>query len=132
MNYRNYSLLFGFSVWLIATLIFSLYGHIFLHVENNLVISGLFLFTVPVLYLLVRFVFNRFNLNNELKIRSAIYMAAPGMLGDVFCIKFHSIVFPNLSLEQVVVLGSWVLWVYTVVLFSGQINGKSEQLSSIT
>jgi hypothetical protein len=53
-------------------------------------------------------------------------MAAPGMLGDVLCIQFHDVVFPTLSIEQVIVLSSWIVWAYVVVLLVGLSRKKTE------
>lgn len=124
MNYQKFSLLFGFSVWLVATLVFRYLGHTFFLIENDLLITGFFIATIPLLYFLIQWVFRRYELNEGEKVRSVVLMALPGMIGDVACIKFHAIVFPTLTVEQAVVLGSWVLWAYTIVLLTGLIDSK--------
>lgn len=119
MNYQKFSLLFGFSVWLVATLVVRYWGNAIFQVENKLLLSGLFLGAIPVLYLLANWVFSLYNLSGDAKLRSAVLMTAPGMVCDVACIKFHYVVFPTLTLEQSVVMASWVIWVYIIVLLRG-------------
>jgi hypothetical protein len=45
MNYRIFSLVFGFVVWLVATLIFRFYGADFFDPGNALVMAGLYIGT---------------------------------------------------------------------------------------
>ncbi|MGH1336214.1 MAG: DUF5367 family protein [Aureispira sp.] len=122
MNYQKFSLAFGLVVWLVATLIVSFWGHLFFSIENNIAISLLFIGTIPPLYLLIQWVFNRFQLNQETQFRSSVLMALPGMLCDVFCIQFHSFVFPLLTIEQVVLLGAWIIWTYFFTILIGLIS----------
>lgn len=125
INYQIFSLVFGFSVWLVATLIVRYWGAAIFQVENNFLLGGLFLGAIPVLYLLVNWVFCLYNLSGDTKLKSAVLMTAPGMICDVACIKFQSIVFPTLNLKQAVVMASWVIWVYTVVLLIGLIKCRN-------
>lgn len=124
MKYQKISLVLGFSVWLIATLIVRYWGDSIFKIENNFLLYGLFLGAIPVLYLLVRWVFNLYKLTSNEKLKSAVLMATPGMVCDVACIKFHSVVFPTLSLEQSVLMASWVIWVYVIVLLIGLIKTR--------
>lgn len=127
MNYQKFSLVFGFSVWLIATLIVRFWGqHLFL-VENNLAIGFLFIIVLPTLYFLVQWVFNRFQLTPDAQVKSSLLMALPGMFCDIFCIKFHTIIFPLLKIEQVILLSVWVLWAYALVLLFGFIPKKEHK-----
>jgi hypothetical protein len=125
MNYQNVSILTGFSVWLAATLAFSFFGHLFFLVDNHLLMAVFYLVTVPAMYPLVKWVAQAYSLQSGQRLKSAVLMALPGMIGDVLSIKFHTMVFPTLSLEQVVTLGSWVLWAYAVVLVIGLLRDRS-------
>ena len=126
MNYQYFSFTFGFLVWLLATLIFRIWGQVFFLIDNPFIITAFFLGTIPTLFLLVKWVYNRYQLTGEAKLHSAVLMAIPGMLGDVVCIQFHAMVFPRLSMEQVIVLGSWVLWAYVIVLIIGALVGRKK------
>lgn len=132
MNYQVFSFGFGFSVWLIASLPFRFWGELFFRVEKGAVLLLFFLGIIPVLLLLTEWVFKRFQLTKETRLQSAVLMALPGMFCDVLCLQYHVFVFPKLSLEQTVVLGAWILWVYSLVLLLGIIprggKGISKQL----
>ncbi len=119
MHYQKFSLAFGFFVWLVATLVFSFWGHTFFPVAAGLMLFAFYLLVVPVLYFLVNWVFQQFALSDNEKIRSALLMALPGMFLDVLCIRSHAWVFPGFTTDQVIGLGSWVLWVYGIVLLLG-------------
>lgn len=129
MNYQKFSLVFGFVVWLIATLMVRFWGQYFFLIENNLVICLLFISITPILYFLVHWVFNRFKLTQETQLRSSVLMALPGMFFDVFCIKFHSFVFPLLTIEQAILLGAWVIWVYFFTILIGLISKEKNRLA---
>lgn len=126
MNYQKFSLLFGFSVWLVGTLILRYWGDTIFQIENNFLLFCLFLGAIPVLYLLVKWVFNLYKLSGDTNLRSAALMAAPGMVCDVFCIKMHSFVFPTLTLNQSVVMASWLMWMYVIVLIIGVIKSRNK------
>lgn len=124
MNYPSFSLLFGFSVWFLATLSFRVLGHTFFLIDNTMLMGGFFLATVPLLYVLMNQVFNHYQLSGSDLLNSSVLMAVPGMLGDVFCVKLHEVVFPTLNVDQVIVLSAWVLWAYVIVLLIGLIQSK--------
>ena len=127
MNYKFFSVIFGFSVWLIATIIFRFWGDTFFRVENNLLMIVFYLGTIPVLYLLIKWVFSKYRLTGKEKLKSAVLLAIPGMLSDVISLKFHTNFFPTLTTEQAVALGSWVLWAYVIVLVIGFIQIQHEK-----
>ncbi len=124
LNYQLFSLFFGFLIWLLATLIVRYYGYYLLSIGNTTNVILLYLGIAPLLYGLILYVFKRFRLNDHSRLRSAVLKAIPGMIGDVFCLKFHSAVFPSLSQEQVLILGSWIIWAYLVVLLVGLYSKK--------
>jgi hypothetical protein len=119
LNYQQFSLCFGFLVWLLATLIVRYNGQYLFSMDNTINIILLYIGIGPLLYVLTLYVFKRFRLNDQSRLRSAVLMAIPGMLFDVLCLKFHCAVFPTLSHEQVLILGSWIIWAYLIVLFIG-------------
>ena len=127
MNYRLFSLVFGFSVWLMATLAFHFWGHTFFLIDNPLLLSTFFLGTAPLLWLLAQWVFNYLGLEGSQRLESAVLMAVPGMISDVFCLKFSAIVFPTLTNEQAIVLGAWILWAYVIVLLIGVVKSRQRQ-----
>lgn len=125
MNYQKFSFTFGFSVWLIATLTFRIWGNSFFLIENFFLMTSLFLGTIPILYLLAKWVFNRYKLTRYQRLESTVLMTIPGMVCDVVCLKFHYLVFPKLTIEQSIVLGAWILWAYVTVLLIGILESKN-------
>ena len=99
MNYKYFSLAFGFSVWLVATLMVRFWGHALFVVNNNYGLTTLFLGTIPLLYVLAQLVYRNYDLNKSKRMESAVFMAVPGMLCDVGCLRFHEVVFPKLTME---------------------------------
>ena len=122
MNYQKFSLAFGFFVWLIATIVFRYYGHSFFYTENIAIMISLFVGIIPLLFLLVQWVFNKYKLVGEARLESAVLMALPGMFCDVVCLKFHAVVFPEFTIAQSIALAAWVLWAYALVIFKGLIS----------
>lgn len=126
MNYKNFSLAFGFSVWLIATLTFRFLGNSFFLIENTFLLIGFFLGTIPILYLLAKWVFDGYKLTGNKRLESTVLMTIPGMICNVVCLKFHYLVFPKLTIEQSIVLGAWILWAYVIVLLIGIIKSRNK------
>lgn len=125
MNYRSFSLVFGFSVWLIATLIFRFWGNSFFIIENTFLLTSFFLGTIPILYLLTKWVFRRYKLTRYKRLESTVLIIIPGMVCDVACLKFHDLVFPKLTIEDSIVLGAWILWAYVIVMLIGIIKSRN-------
>lgn len=119
MKYQKFSLIYGFLIWLLSTLAFSLAGHHFFLIENKIVMTSFYIGVIPVLYFLILPVFKKFKLYGNESLLSVVLMATPGIVLDTFCIKYHELVFPTLSVAESIALGSWVLWVYAIVLVIG-------------
>ncbi|KXX71059.1 DUF5367 domain-containing protein [Flammeovirga sp. SJP92] len=127
MTYQKFSLLFGFSVWFMATLTFSLWGDLFFLVENALLLISFFIGTVPILFFLSQWVFKKYQLTGHQRLESTVFLAIPGMLCDVACLKFHALIFPKLTLEQSVILGAWILWAYVILLLIGVLKSRNNK-----
>lgn len=126
MNYKNFSLILGFSVWLAATLSFRYWGNEFFLIENTLVIISLYVGVLPILFFLVKGVFRKYGLVEHERVKSVVLMSLPGMMLDVFCMKYHDLIFPLFSREEIIVFGSWVLWVYAIVLSIGLVQWTTQ------
>jgi len=125
MSYKIFSFIYGASIWLVATLVFRFWGHLFFFIDQFAVLASLYLLTPVLLYASVKWVFIRFKLSIGQKLEAAVLMAIPGMFGDVVCIGLHNNVFPTLSVEQSVILASWILWAYSFVILIGFIYGSN-------
>jgi len=122
MNYRIFSLIIGFSIWLLATITFRVAGQYFFLTNNSLVLIGLYLAVIPFLGFVSNWVFNKYKLSKLQAIQSATIMVLPGMIFDTFCIEFFAWVFPNLPESEGATFGSWLMWAYATVLVFGLIR----------
>lgn len=122
MNYKTFSLIVGFAVWLIATLAFRFAGEHFFLTDNKFVLIGLYIAVIPALGIMAVWVFNKYKLNKLQSIHSAALMVLPGMIIDTFCIEFFSKIFPNLPENDAATFGSWLMWAYATVLVFGLIR----------
>lgn len=122
MNYKIFSLLIGFIIWLLATVVFRIAGQYFFLTDNTLVLIGLYLIVIPFLGFVANLVFNKYKLNKLQATQSATMMVLPGMVLDTFCIKFFAWIFPNLLETDGATFGSWLMWAYATVLVFGLIR----------
>lgn len=122
MKYQKFCLAYGFTVWLLATLPFSFAGHHFFLIENKIIMASFYIGVIPLLYFIVTPVFKKFKLTQDERVLSVVLMSLPGIILDALCIKYHELIFPTLSMEASMALGSWILWVYAVVLSLGLWN----------
>jgi len=127
MNYTSFSFAFGFLIWLVGTLAFRFFGHTLFPLDEPAVIAALYVLIAPVVYFLALWVFKRYSLSPSERLKCAILLVLPGMCCDVLCVKYHAFVFPTMSVDQAIILGSWVLWAYSVVLLAGLISSSSTQ-----
>ncbi len=122
MNFKTFSLLLGFTIWLLATVAFRVAGQYFFLTDNPVVLTSLYLLVIPFLGLISNWVFNKFNLTKLEAVQSATLMVLPGMIFDTFCIEFFEWVFPNLPPTDGATFGSWLMWAYASVLVFGLIR----------
>lgn len=125
MNYKQFSLLIGFSIWLVATIIFRLAGQYFFFIDNVIVMSILYLLTAFFLAFITILVYQKYQLSGQERIVASAYLVISGMFLDVFCIQFFAWVFPNLSIEADASFGAWLMWAYAIVLLVGILKTKS-------
>nr|WP_321413000.1 DUF5367 family protein [uncultured Allomuricauda sp.] len=127
MNYKIFSLLVGFTIWLLATIVFRVAGQYFFLTDNAIVLITLYLAVVPFLGVVASWVFNKYKLNKLQAIQSAAIMVLPGMVFDSFCIEFFAWVFPNLPETDGSTFGSWLMWAYATVLAFGLIRKEKNE-----
>ncbi len=122
MSYQKFSMTLGFLIWLVATLLFRFYGADFFLTEDAMVMGTFYFGIIPLLYLLVNWMFKKYRLSKTDRIRSVVLMILPGMALDTLCIKYYWVVFPAFSQETAVTLGSWVIWVNFIILIIGLLS----------
>lgn len=124
MSYQIFSLVIGFIIWLLATILFRFAGQYFFLTDVPAALIGLYLIVIPILGLVTTYVFNRYKLDKPASAQSAAMMVLPGMILDSFCIEFFAFVFPNLPEKDGATFGSWLMWAYATVLFFSLIRNK--------
>ena len=127
MRYKKHSIAFGFTIWLVATLVFRFWENSFFFIDNSTVITSLFIGTIPVLYFLIKWFFSKYKLRENEMTQSVILMSIPGMILDVFAIKYHDLVFPTMTNQEIIVLASWVIWAYVIVLLIGLLSKEKRR-----
>ncbi len=108
----------GFSVWLLATIVFRLGGqHFFLH-EQPLVLVLLWLATIVAMLALATFLFRWRGLQRAQRFEAAVLMVISGMVLDAFITEGFAQVFPNLPASAAGSFGAWLLMAYASVLLA--------------
>ncbi|WP_121967458.1 DUF5367 domain-containing protein [Myroides sp. N17-2] len=117
-KYITTSFIVGFTVWLLATILFRIAGQYFFITDSLPIMLILYLGLIPALGLISTRVFKRFNLGQLESLKSAVIMVLPGMLLDTICVKFFTEVFPNMSEGDSKTFGSWLMFAYSIILIS--------------
>lgn len=109
----------GVLVWIIATLVFRLFGQ-FLLIPNNVTLT-VFLFglAVPLMLGMMILLYRWQSIGSADRPQAAMRFALPGMLLDVGSIAFFAQVFPNMHPSVNPWFAALMLWAYGLVLVSG-------------
>ncbi len=106
----------GFLVWLVATILLRVVGHIFFATSLALVLT--FVVTGVSLVLILLLLFVQARMDPVRRIHVALSLALPGMLLDIFSVTFVANVFPNIPATAHAALAGCLLWAYSLVLLS--------------
>jgi hypothetical protein len=106
MNVRLF--LYGFAVWLGATIALRLAGQRLLHPGDTVGTLFLFLAGFPLMVWLVRRLCRP--LPPEQWLRGSVSFALPSLLLDPFSSAFFPFLFPNMAPSVAGIFGGWVLW----------------------
>lgn len=129
----SYGFFFGMSflIWLAATTVLRLWGHIFFIPDSTLSMVSNFLFSVTCLPLLVFAIFRWKKVPPHQRLEATVCLAIPGMLLDVVTTYFSSQAFPNVLPAADSAFGAWLLWGYAIVLLTGLITSRSHKPQSV-
>ncbi|HEY9697450.1 MAG TPA: DUF5367 domain-containing protein [Trichocoleus sp.] len=111
----------SFLIWLTATVVLRLWGHIFFIPDSPLSMVSSFLFSVTCLPLLVYAILQWKKVLPSQRLEAAVCLAIPGMLLDVVTTYFFTQAFPNVLPTADGAFGAWLLWGYAIVLLTGLI-----------
>jgi hypothetical protein len=102
--------LYGFTIWLVASLFLRFAGQRLLHPGDTKGTLLLFAVSFPLMAWLVRRLCRRFQLPREQWLAGALSIALPTLLLDSFSSAFFPVVFPNVAPAVAGVFGGWMLW----------------------
>lgn len=115
----SFFLLWGFLLWLAATVVFRIWGGWLLDADNQAMTAILFIAAVPIIYGCVLPLFYFFGVPLSERLRYSVYVALPGMLLDIFSVVYHPAAFPSIPGESIPTLAAWLLWAYSLILITG-------------
>jgi hypothetical protein len=109
----------GLAIALVAGLVFRIVGQLVLDPTNPLVVSAVFVVTVPLMWVLAVSIFRWRGLSGSEKREAAVLLVVPGMLLDAVSTALFSVVYPNMSLASAGLFGGLLLLAYATVLVAG-------------
>lgn len=112
-------LAYGFVLWLVATVVFRLFGQFVLVPGGGIRLVAVLMLTVPGIAALMCLLYTREGLDGRGRILAAVFMVLPGMLLDVVALAFFGVVYPNMGSEVASLFGAFLLWAYALVLLTG-------------
>ncbi len=113
----------GFLIWFLATLTFRFAGQFFFITDSPVVLTSLYAAVIPALILIAVLTFKKFKLSGFENIVAGVLLVLPGMILDTFAIQFFEQIFPNMPSSRAATFGSWLMWAYSVVLFTSVVTG---------
>lgn len=109
----------GLAIALVAGLVFRIVGQLVLDPANPLVVSAVFVVTVPLMWLLAVSIFRWRGLSDPERREAAVLLVVPGMLVDAVSTALFSVVYPNMNLASAGLFGGLLLLAYATVLVAG-------------
>ncbi len=112
-------LLWGFALWLIATMIFHYGGNLLIDIRHPYRTVLSFAVAIPLIYGCVAPLFSFLEVPYSDRIRRSVQIALPGMFMDILSILFHDVAFPLISEQSIPLLAAWLFWAYSLILLVG-------------
>ncbi|MBG9589056.1 DUF5367 domain-containing protein [Cytobacillus firmus] len=109
----------GFLLWMSATILFRLFGQIFLIPGQVFLMLTIFILAIPLITIATYPYYYLRNIPETERLKAAVQIALPGMLLDILSIIYFAKVFPNLTNDSLPLFASWLLWAYSLILLSG-------------
>ena len=103
-------LLYGFVIWLAATIALRLAGQHLLRPGDATRTLVLFAVSFPLMAWLLRYLCKSLHLPREEWLAGAVSALLPTLILDPFSSAFFQVVFPNMPLDVAGVFGGWMLW----------------------
>ena len=108
----------GFAIWLLATIVFRAFGHIFFWADEPLMLLALWIVTIAAMVALPVLLFRWRKLTRPRRFEAAVLLVISGMVLDALAIEVFDRVFPNMPPAAASSFGAWLLVAYASVLLA--------------
>src|ERR1700733_14138796 len=102
-------LIFGFVIWLVASIILRFAGQYVFHPESPAAIAMLLIASFPLMALVARRICADAHLPREQWPAAAIFLLLPSLILDTFSATFFATVYPNIPPQAAGLFGGWIL-----------------------
>jgi hypothetical protein len=109
----------GFLLWISATLLFRFIGHMFLIPGNVILLLITFILAIPLIALATYPYYYLRKIPESKRLLSAVQIALPGMILDIFSVIYFYKLFTNLHIDSLPFFAAWLLWAYSLIVISG-------------
>lgn len=109
----------GILLWVLATLLFRIYGQLFLIPGNVPLLIITFILTIPLIIIATYAYYYLRKIPESKRLMTSVQIALPGMILDIFSVIFFDKVFLNLHTDSLPFFAAWLLWAYSLILISG-------------
>jgi hypothetical protein len=109
----------GFLLWISATLLFRFIGHMFLIPGNVILLLITFILAIPLIALATYPYYYLRKIPESKRLLSAVQIALPGMILDIFSVIYFNKLFTNLHIDSLPFFAAWLLWAYSLIVISG-------------
>ncbi|NQD68009.1 DUF5367 domain-containing protein [Bacillus haikouensis] len=113
------NVVWGFLLWISATLLFRFFGHMFLIPGNMMLLLITFILTIPLIALAAYPYYYLRKIPESKRLLSSVQIALPGMILDIFSVLYFNNLFTNLHSDSLPLFAAWLLWAYSLLLISG-------------
>lgn len=113
------NVVWGFLLWISATMLFRFFGQLFLIPGNSLSLFITFILAIPLITLATYPYYYFRKIPKSERLLSSVQIALPGMILDIFSILYFNKVFSNLHTDSLPYFAAWLLWAYSLILISG-------------
>ena len=108
----------GFLVWLLATVILRLAGHVIFLDDQPAVLATIWLVTASAMLLLSLLLFRWRKLKRAQRFEAAVLLVISGMVLDAGITEGFAAFFPNMPASAASSFGAWLLLAYASVLIA--------------
>lgn len=113
------NVVWGFILWISATLLFRFFGQMFLIPGNVPLLLITFILAIPLITLATYPYYYLRKIPESKRLMSSFQIALPGMILDIFSVIYFDKVFLNLHIDSLPFFAAWLLWAYSLILISG-------------